>query len=139
MNEDVRAGVVQIERSTGSGTRLNERVTYKKLCHSDYSQVHKLDEKRFNMYAANLRDMYTFDPAEVERVLKEMRILAANGQGSAQKMQDKLLRGQNPVEDDAGHYALGILRPLDKNRHPRGRTSKTGSVKCEAGLLQSSM
>ncbi|CAM9869137.1 unnamed protein product, partial [Scytosiphon promiscuus] len=46
--------------------------------------VHKLDERRFSMYSAHLRDMYNFDPIAVECFLKEMRLLAARGQTAAQ-------------------------------------------------------
>ncbi|CAM9156065.1 unnamed protein product, partial [Hapterophycus canaliculatus] len=46
--------------------------------------VHKLDERRFSMYSAHLRDMYNFDPVAVECFLKEMRLLAARGQTAAQ-------------------------------------------------------
>ena len=54
-------------------------------------QVHKLDERRFAMYSAHLRDMYNFDPAAVEQFLKEMRLLSASGQTSAQAMKTKLV------------------------------------------------
>lgn len=47
-----------------------------------YSETCKLDGKRFHTYCAHLRDMYNFDPLAVDRVLKEMRSLAANGQSS---------------------------------------------------------
>lgn len=38
------------------------------------------------MYSAHLRDMYNFDPVAVERFLKEMRLLSAQGQTAAQAM-----------------------------------------------------
>lgn len=47
-----------------------------------HSETCKLDGKRFHTYCAHLRDMYNFDPLAVDRVLKEMRSLAANGQSS---------------------------------------------------------
>lgn len=50
----------------------------------NYRHVHKLDERRFNMYSTHLRDMYNFDPVAVESFLKEMRLLAARGQTVAQ-------------------------------------------------------
>lgn len=53
--------------------------------------VHKLDERRFSMYSAHLRDMYNFDPAAVEQFLKEMRLLSAEGQTAAQAMKSKLI------------------------------------------------
>eukprot|EP00903_Cladosiphon_okamuranus_P010271 g9725.t1 len=53
--------------------------------------VHKLDERRFSMYSAHLRDMYNFDPSAVERFLKEMRLLSAQGQTAAQAMKSKLI------------------------------------------------
>ena len=43
------------------------------------------------MYSGHLRDMYNFDPSAVETFLKEMRVLAAQGQSVAQAMRSKVL------------------------------------------------
>lgn len=54
------------------------------------------------MYSAHLRDMYNFDPLAMERFLKEMRLLAAQGQNVAQAMKSKpLAQGQQIAGDDA--------------------------------------
>ncbi|CAM9151212.1 unnamed protein product [Ectocarpus sp. 12 AP-2014] len=64
--------------------------------------VHKVDERRFSMYSAHLRDMYNFDPVQVEGVLKEMRLLSAQGQTTAQAMKTKIFLGTG---DAAGNHA----------------------------------
>ncbi|CAM9143315.1 unnamed protein product [Ectocarpus fasciculatus] len=64
--------------------------------------VHKVDERRFSMYSAHLQDMYNFDPVQVEGVLKEMRLLSAHGQTTAQAMKTKLSLGSS---DAAGNHA----------------------------------
>ncbi|CAM9362683.1 unnamed protein product [Ectocarpus sp. 4 AP-2014] len=64
--------------------------------------VHKVDERRFSMYSAHLRDMYNFDPVQVEGVLKEMRLLSAQGQTTAQAMKTKIFPGTG---DAAGNHA----------------------------------
>lgn len=43
------------------------------------------------MYSAHLQDMYNFDPAAVDQFLKEMRLLSAHGQTSAQAMKTKMI------------------------------------------------
>lgn len=65
--------------------------------------VHKLDERRFSMYSTHLRDMYNFDPLEMERFLKEMRLLAAQGQTAAQAMKSKPAQGNG----ETGAQAVG--------------------------------
>lgn len=46
----------------------------------DYRQMQRLDERRFKSYCTHLRDMYNFDPTEVDNILQEMKVLAANSQ-----------------------------------------------------------
>eukprot|EP00752_Nemacystus_decipiens_P015606 g13929.t1 len=89
-------------------------------------QVHKLDERRFSMYSAHLRDMYNFDPAAVEKFLKEMRQLSAHGQTSAQAMKSKLM----PL---AGIFATEThVRGHDGETHVRGHDGEDGGGKSEA-------
>ena len=54
-------------------------------------QVGKLDEKRFHMYLAHLRDMYSFDPKAVDTLLKDMRILAANAEQNYRRIKRRPL------------------------------------------------
>ena len=52
--------------------------------------VNTLDGERFSTYSQHLRDMYNFDPSAVEKFLKEMRVLATNGQNAAYGMRAKV-------------------------------------------------
>lgn len=60
------------------------------------------------MYSAHLRDMYNFDPLAMERFLKEMRVLAAQGQTAAQAMKSKsVAQGQRIAGTGAHAVANG--------------------------------
>lgn len=70
------------------------------------------------MYSTHLRDMYNFDPLEVERFLKEMRLLAVQGQTTAQAMKSKLVQESGA----SGAHAVG---------NGKGAANEAASIKTD--------
>lgn len=71
--------------------------------------------------------MYNFNPSTVERVLKDMRILATNGQDAAQQMNAKLRVNRVVASGNVKEGEEGV-----ENTHPRDAQENAAILRGES-------